>query len=297
MTDSTWHVLGPGAIGSLFAWHLKAAGLNPLLITRSPCEDARLIALEDHGHIQTQAFLIDKSRQPIQRLLVTVKAHQTRDALTAIQDRVHEETLIVLLQNGMGTWHIAEELFPNSRCLLATTTEGVHRPRNDHIIYAGRGHTWIGALKTEWNDDARQCALQWNPEGNTVSFDNHIQQRLWLKLAINCAINPLTVLYDCHNGELLKKPIALAQMEAICNETDRVMSRCLNLPESSTFSLVQGVAKNTAKNVSSMLQDYRRGQPTEIDYITGYLIREAHRLNVAVPENEKVLDSIHQMTF
>lgn len=297
MTNQTWHILGPGAIGSLFAWHLKTAGLTPLLITRSPCEDARLIALEKNGQIQTQAFHIDKSQRPIDQLLVTVKAHQTNKALSAVQNRIHSDTLIVLLQNGMGTWHIVEELFPGQPCLLATTTEGAHRAKTDHVIHAGRGHTWMGALKSDFLEDARRCTQQWNPSGSNITFDGAILQRLWLKLAINCAINPLTVLFDCKNGELLKKKAALEQIEAVCLEVDQVMSHCLNQPVSSTLSLVQGVAKTTANNVSSMLQDYRQGQPTEIDFITGYLLQEANRFDIPAPINQDILDTIHQMTF
>jgi 2-dehydropantoate 2-reductase len=48
------------------------------------------------------------------------------------------------------------------------------------------------------------------PSGSTTctppaspQWSTDILTRLWRKLALNCAINPLTVLHDCQNGGLL----------------------------------------------------------------------------------------------
>ena len=55
---------------------------------------------------------------------------------------------------------------------------------------------------------------------------------------------------------------------------------------------VSQVIRATAENRSSMLQDVLAGRVTEIDYITGYLLRVAHGHGLAVPHNEAIYRSI-----
>ncbi len=300
MPHADWHILGPGAIGSLFAWHLADAGFSVRLLTRHAGESARLITLEDHTtpdhSTSTRAFHVDHGDTPIRHLLVTVKAHQTVAALDAIAHRIDAGTLILFLQNGMGTWELARQRFPLTRWLVGTITEGAWRAADHHIIHAGRGETWIGALNRDWSRDAEQLARRLQTTLFHPGCDPLVLHRLWRKLAINCAINPLTVLYDCRNGELLHKPAALEQMERICAEVEGVMSAALGgAGVEPLLPLVQSVAEKTGANQSSMLQDYRRGQPTEIEFITGYVVTEGRRLGIATPENQAVLEAIRTL--
>jgi 2-dehydropantoate 2-reductase len=292
MTNPTWHVLGPGAIGSLFACHLQRAGYPTYLLSRAEAEDARIITLEENTHASTQAFSIDNRTTPIDWLLVTVKAHQTRNALQSIQHRLHAKSRIILLQNGMGTHEIVEQLFPEATCLVATTTEGAFRACTNHIVHAGRGETWIGALQTQYQPDADKVQQYWQALDLVCHYDPDIMQRLWLKLAINCAINPLTVIYDCKNGALLHKADAMQDMKAICEEVQRVMEATLGAAPNDVFERSKSVAEKTANNVSSMLQDVRKGCVTEIDFITGYLVKQATALDIEVPLNQSILSQL-----
>jgi 2-dehydropantoate 2-reductase len=54
---------------------------------------------------------------------------------------------------------------------------------------------------------------------------------------------------------------------------------------------VDQVIESTAENISSMLQDIR-AQRTEIDYITGYLLKRARAHGIAVPENARLFELV-----
>lgn len=290
--QSTWHILGPGAIGSLFACHLQGAGFPTVLIGRESSTVPATILLQEDNAPQRFSFASDCNQSSITHLLITVKAHQTEAALAPLKHRLNSASQIVLMQNGMGAWKHVNRICPDSECLLATTTEGAYRPAPGEVIHAGRGDTFIGALTANLQPKAQQLCSQWSRLELTIQEDQNILYRLWQKLAINCAINPLTVIYDCPNGELLNNSKALEQMEMVCGEVEAVMAKALGQAAPNLFELATKVAEKTARNLSSMLQDARNQRETEIDYITGFLLNQARGLGLTCPHNQKLYDQI-----
>ena len=293
--SNTWHILGPGAIGSLFACHLQQAGFQVYLIGRKPETREQHIELREPAAIRHFSFPPTTPEQPVKQLLITVKAHQTAAALQTIQHRLSSDTIMVLMQNGMGAWQALQAEQPDSHIVLATTTEGANRPAPGVVVHAGQGDTFVGSLGPEGQQAAATVRQAWSATQLSVNEDPHILPRLWQKLAINCAINPLTALYDCPNGALLDNPAALEQMQQVCDEVEQVMGLALDQQTSGLFELAKTIAAKTANNISSMLQDVRKQQPTEIDHITGYLLSEAQRQGVECPRNEWLFKQVKSM--
>ena len=115
------------------------------------------------------------------------------------------------------------------------------------------------------------------------------------KLAVNAVINPLTVLLDCRNGELLNNYFAVQTMRIILWEVSQVLcalpeleampGRDMRLSPDRLYDLVISVARLTGGNYSSMFQDVREGKQTEIDYINGYIVEQAKKLELACTMN------------
>ena len=55
---------------------------------------------------------------------------------------------------------------------------------------------------------------------------------------------------------------------------------------------MEGVAKATAGNISSMLQDVLRQGRTEIDFINGAIVRQAKSVNIPTPVNETLTNLV-----
>jgi 2-dehydropantoate 2-reductase len=125
----------------------------------------------------------------------------------------------------------------------------------------------------------------------SANFDVEIvkdaKSLVWGKLVINSAINPLTALLRIPNGELLNRPLTRALMRALAEETAAVASaEKIKLPFNDAVSAVEDVARKTAENHSSMLQDVQRGAPTEIDAICGAISRIGKEHQIATPIND-----------
>ena len=144
----------------------------------------------------------------------------------------------------------------------------------------------------EAQNAARQKAEQDILQGvlPDVAWHNNIRAEMWRKLAVNCVINPLTALWDCPNGELRHHPEAVM---AICQEVAAVIEREGHHTSADDLRYyVDQVIESTAENISSMLQDMRALRHTEIDYITGYLLKRARAHGIAVPENARLFEMV-----
>jgi 2-dehydropantoate 2-reductase len=109
---------------------------------------------------------------------------------------------------------------------------------------------------------------------------------LWSKLVINAAINPLTALLRVTNGQLLERPAARTLVAAAAREAADVAAALgLRLTYPDPVAAAESVARRTASNTSSMLQDVMRGAPTEIDAICGAIVSAGEEWGVPTPVN------------
>ena len=107
---------------------------------------------------------------------------------------------------------------------------------------------------------------------------------LWSKLVINAAINPLTALLRVPNGELVSRPSARTLMGMAAGEAAMVAEALdFRLDFDDPAAAAEGVARRTAANHSSMLQDLLRGAPTEIDAICGAIVAAGDTCDVPTP--------------
>lgn len=276
---TTWHVLGAGSLGSLWATRLARAGLPVRLILRNA---ARLDAYSAKGGLtlseqgQRQTFDIPAQTpddpEPIQRLLVACKAYDAARAVASIAHRLAPGAEILLLQNGLGSQQAVAALVPQARCIFVSSTEGAFRDDDFSVVFAGQGFNWLG-------DDPQNPAPAWLQElaraGIAYEWTCEILDRLWRKLALNCAINPLTVLHDCRNGGLLAVD---DEVTAVCDELTQVLQGCgQSRAAAGLHAQVNQVIEATAANYSSMYQDVAQGRRTEISYLLGYLCEAAAR--------------------
>ncbi|XP_034480856.1 2-dehydropantoate 2-reductase-like [Drosophila innubila] len=122
-------------------------------------------------------------------------------------------------------------------------------------------------LPPDWLDDLTDAGIphQWTPD---------ILTRLWRKLALNCAINPLTVLHACRNGGLAEHHCEVA---TLCAELAELLQHCGQSEAATDLQVeVERVIQATAANYSSMYQDVRQGRRTEI-HLLGHACRVAAR--------------------
>ncbi|KJY82265.1 2-dehydropantoate 2-reductase [Vibrio galatheae] len=285
-------IVGPGAIGSLWAIKLKTAGHNVSLWSTS---SEKILALQ-LGDQPAQQFS-NRNLSEIKHadlILVTVKAWQVEQALSPLIAHIHHDTILVLMHNGMGTAESLQSLLPKNPLVLATTTHGAFKPSKQSVVHTGKGQTQLGG----YNQSGSQCSFlesvfnhalpdtHWNPK---------IDHALWIKLAINCAINPLTAINQITNGQLTSQPYP-AVISQVLDEVYLILrAEQIAISRDELGQTVDHVIAATAKNHSSMQQDIFHHRPSEIDFITGYLLQCAKSHGISLPKNLELYQAIKQI--
>ncbi|MNO63722.1 2-dehydropantoate 2-reductase [compost metagenome] len=281
----TWYILGAGSLGCLWAARLARAGQPVRLLLRDrqrldayrACGGITLIEDGQESLYPIPAETADQSG-PIQRLLLACKAYDAEAAAASVAARLAPGAELILLQNGLGSQQAVASHLPRARCLYASSTEGAFRAADFRVVFAGKGQTWLG-------DEQHGAAPGWLDElksaGIPVDWSDDILERLWRKLAMNCAINPLTVLHQCRNGELAGHADEVA---GLCDELGKLL-HAGGYPQAAEqlHGEVQQVIAATAANYSSMYQDVAQGRRTEIAYLLGHACAEGDRLGLPLP--------------
>ncbi|MEJ2764243.1 2-dehydropantoate 2-reductase [Photobacterium sp. MCCC 1A19761] len=289
-------IVGAGAIGRLWGCHLSQYHAVQFWTRDSASELSLTFNPLAQTPPQHYTFAANQPAQLQQAdaVLLTVKAFQVEQALTSILPYLPSRTPVIVMHNGMGTHKNVSALLPDNPLLYATTAQAAYRPTSGQLNHTGLGQTWIGAINASGKAQAVLAGLL-NQALPPCQWHEHILIPLWQKLAINCAINPLTAMMQCRNGELAQARYH-QQLDAICTEVAAVMNaEGIACDRTTLRHQVDQVINNTAGNYSSMNQDISQHRPTEIDYITGYLIDRAQEHGIAVPENTRLWQQIKQL--
>lgn len=292
-------IVGTGALATLFAARLSRAGCAVTML--GGWEEA-LQALAANGarlveaQVGEQAYPVRVARDPasIGRLpyaVVLVKSWQTEAAARRLVDCLAEDGLVLTLQNGLGNREILAKALGPQRVALGTTTTGATL-LGPGIVKAGGE----GVISIEAHPALGPIQQALGAAGFQVQVVGEARSLIWSKLVINAAINPLTALLRVPNGELLRRPVARRLLRTLAQEAAAVaVAENVVLPFDDPAAAAEEVARKTAGNHSSMLQDILRGAPTEIDAICGAIVRAGEHHGLATPLNRICRDLLLAM--
>ena len=284
-------IVGPGAMGCLFAARFARAGQEVTLLDYRP-ERAEAIA-RDGIHLEglsgeyrvPVAATTDPPLRPPDAVLICVKANQTGTAAESLKPWLPGNTPVLSLQNGLGNMEILEKILGRGRVLGGVTAEGATLLQTGHVRHAGQGDTIIGGRSAPSSAftgiiDAFLLA------GFNARWEDDVQSVIWGKLVINVGINALTAITRLRNGRLPDIQGTRRIMELAVHEALAVArARGVSIPFPDPLERVLSVCRATAENIASMLQDVMHQRNTEVDFINGAIVREGDALGIPTPVN------------
>jgi 2-dehydropantoate 2-reductase len=284
-------IFGTGGLATVFGARLARSGSRvtlvgswPEALARIPQDGLTIVEQEGSWSAEAEAVHIDSPLPQGDVVLVLVKSGATTRVAPRVKTAAHD-AVVATLQNGLGNRETLEAVLGRG-VVQGVTTVGATL-LGPAVARAFPGRVSLGR-------DADIVADLFRKAGLDVDVTPDIEALLWRKLAVNCAINPLSALLGVPNGALLESEETRDQLVAAAREVGAVAEARGLVLGVDPAALALDVARTTADNRSSMLQDLLRGAPTEIEALCGAVVREGSRLGVATPVNARLLDEVRQ---
>jgi len=292
-------IVGGGVIGSLFAAHLSRVAETWVLTRRV----AHAEALASHGLRVTgksdftaslHATVQEADVPDADLVILATKATDVDEAATRLGGRMPAAT-VMTIQNGLG----AEELVRahGERPLLSAVTfmSGV-RHADGHVEYELDTETWLGPYAgTTTFEHAQEVEALLVASGLHARAFPDLRPAQWSKLIFNATVNTVAALTDLPHVSAfaaVDAPTDLGLLVRDLMDEGKAVAAAARVDlhedpwEMNVHAVRRGetdAAEGAYAHVPSMLDDVRSSRPTEVDFITGSLVREAERTGVSVP--------------
>jgi 2-dehydropantoate 2-reductase len=294
----SYALIGPGAVGGLYAGRLAAAGHELHVLARSDAEHIRangLIVdssdgtLHVHPHVHT-----DPSTIPVVDVVLVGVKTTANDSLAQLVGPVARAgTTVVLLQNGLGLEATAAAALPDAvilggLCFVCAVKDGPGHVRllDYGAVNVGQ-HTGDGSAAGVTPEVAAVVA-DMAASGTDVSAADDLIAARWRKLVWNIPFNGLSVVLDAGTDELMADPATRALVEDLMAEVAAAAGACGKpVPDGFPEEMLR-TTETMVPYKPSMKLDYDGGRPLELDAIYGAPIRAALAAGCAVPRIEAV---------
>jgi 2-dehydropantoate 2-reductase len=286
-------VAGAGVIGSLFAAHLARVTEVSALVRR----EEHAAALRERGLTVTGradfTAQLDAATAPEalpEPDLVIVACKGTDLETVAARLAGHwADAVVMTVQNGIGADALVGA-HGDWRLLTSVTFMSGTRRSDTEVQYVLDTATWIGPSRGTTPDDARDVAALIRSAGLQAEAFDDLRPAQWSKLIFNATVNTVAALtglpHDAHFAAVARDDDLGHLVRALMDEGKAVAAATgVTLGEDPWEMNVLATQRGSA-HYPSMLEDVEAHRRTEIDMITGALVREAKRVGVPVPLHE-----------
>ncbi len=286
-------VVGAGAVGCYYGAMLARAGVPVMLIGRPAHVEAmqrdglRLTTAVFDEHPSVQASTDVAAAAGARLVLVCVKATDTDATGASLAPHLAPDARVLSLQNGVDNAGRLQAVLgvPVAPAVVYVASE---MAGPGHVRHMGRGELVIpsdlGAGESAAMTSADIVAL-FASAGVPVECSANVAGALWSKLVLNCAYNALSAITGLPYGKLVQQPgVPQTMRDAVLECLAVAAALGVALP-GDVFDAVDRIARTMPGQSSSTAQDLRRGKPSEIDHLNGYVARAGERLGIATPVN------------
>ena len=315
-------IVGAGALGGLIGARLRATGARVFFATRdeasaSPLRTSGLRVTGIGGTVEVNApdvAALDAYPAGLrfELIVLATKAHEAMEIAPSVVRWLQPGGTLLPIQNGAVSQLLTERL-GGERVLGGLSNLGATMHALGVFEQRNAGHLLIGELAG--GDSPRADRVRtWLGQGIEVRVTPNLPGAIWSKLLLNCSVTTLGAIAGCTMRAYVGTPEGRAVFDRAYDEAlsvavasgarpERMMvepippgwsGRAVPGPEHERW--LAGVLAAYGDLKPSMLQDFERGRPTEVDFINGYVADLGPKLGIATPVNAAVADTVHRIT-
>lgn len=295
-------IIGKGAVGLLYG-SLIARNIGPDAV-EYVMDDDRLArhaedALTINGRpcrIRTVGASIAAEEEPVDLLILAIKATGLEQALVTMESCVGPQTRIISLLNGITSEEAIAQRFGWENTVLSVA-QGMDAVFIDNALtYTHPGEIRLGPAPATAPGVVDQIADFLARAGISHAVEANIRRRQWVKFMLNVGLNQTCMVFGGSYGSIaapgeqnrcfiaaMREAIAVAHAEGV------------DLDEDDLLQMVSMVESLDPAGMPSMAQDRINRKRSEVDQFAGTVIRLADRHDILVPQNRYLYNRIAQI--
>lgn len=292
-------VVGTGAVGGYYGSMLAQAGHDVHFLLRSDYQQVKAHGLRMRSAVHADVHLPqvhayqDAAHMPkVDIVLVGLKTTQNEKVLPRLLPHLlHDDTMVVLLQNGLGMEQDLTRHFPTLQMAAGVALICSHKEPDGTIVHEDYGELDLGNYSVK--DDTRLTTLATYFEAAGVhSIIQPFDVLRWKKLVWNMSFNGLSVILNQNTREMTTNAESLARCRRIMDEVMAAAQACgVTLPADYADGIVQFTLK-MAPYFPSMKLDYDLGRPMELEYLYERPLATARAHGYVMQETEQLYASL-----
>ncbi|MDB9312417.1 putative 2-dehydropantoate 2-reductase [Spirulina sp. CS-785/01] len=304
----SYAIIGTGAVGGYYGACLQRAGFPVHFLLRSDYEQVKQQGLTiesvygDFTLPQVKAYNATSQMPPCDVVLVTLKTTQNYQLSELLPPLLHENSVIILLQNGLGFEAELAQSFPKHKILgglafICANKVGAGQIRHldyQKIKFAEYAYQYAATGVTE---TLKQVGEDFKTAQIEIELGADLLLTRWEKLVWNIPYNGLSVVLDAKTNEIMANPWSRQLVEALMEEVVLGAKSSGRLLDD---SLIQTMLDHTDKMTpyfTSMKLDYNGKRPLEVEGIVGNPLRFAHGLGVELPRIEMLYQQLKYLDY
>ena len=295
-------VIGAGAMGSIYGGRLSLENEVYLVDTNPDVVrtiNEQGIRLEENGEdviFHPTAVTDTKDLPEMDLVILFVKALFSRSALEGNRTLIGKDTYLLTLQNGSGHEDILGEFAPLDHIIIGTTEDQGTILGMAHIRHGGTGGTNLGMLCPDTEGMLPRLKETLDKCGFNGKIHENIQQLIWNKLFVNVALSAVTAILNVKMGFIAEDRFAAELSRQLLHEAVSVAKAMgLEADEDHLYKEIMETSKRVPEGITSICADLSNGRKTEVDTISGSVVRAAKKAGVPVPAHEFLVNMVHAM--
>lgn len=295
-------VIGAGAMGSIYGSHLSLHNEVYMIDTNQAIVDQisqNGLTIQENGEdvvYHPHAVTSTEGLEPVDLIILFVKSLFSRAALNGNKGIIGPNTYLMTLQNGSGHEDILGEFVPENHVIIGTTEDNGAVLAPGHVRRGGVGNTNIGML----TEDTEGFLPKLKEVLDSCGFQGHIheniQQLIWNKLFTNVSLSALTGVLQVPMGFIAGNEHAWTITKQLIHEAVEVAHGLgLKADEAEITEKVRLTSVNSPEGITSICADLKAGRKTEVNTISGSVVRASKKCGVPAPTHELIVELVHAM--
>lgn len=281
-------IVGTGAIGGFYGAKLARAGKDVHFLLHSDFEFVREHGLDirsvngDFVLPKVNAYSSTADMPKCDVVFVCLKTTNNEKLREMLPPLLHENTWVVMIQNGIGVEARMREMFPQLRLASGTAFICSGKTSPGRIDHQDLGLLQIAPFEIEADEIITQVLADCAESGITARQIDYRNAR-WRKCVWNIPFNGLTVVMNTSTEALMQSPAMVSLVRDICREVVSAANKCgCSVPEKAIEDTIE-LTRNMVAYSPSMKLDFDFRRPMEIQYLYTNAIAEAEAHGASMP--------------